>query len=294
MSRSLVWLALLASRSAAASPVQYEGGVCDRAVLAHRLDALGITGAFDDDTDPVVRIVVTAGSDDMVANVSLLSDGTTRAIDEPDCDHLADALAIVIGVALAEHPFTPAPPLPFEDPVPAPPPPEPEPAPAISERWLVAGGEVSLDDSIGFVAGARLRKGWASIGLELEPYTWRALDQVGNAMHAPAEISLALTAARIVPCAHYGAVAACALLSGGAMRVHPEGLTPDRSELTAFAAAGLRAALEYPVSERLALELHADARANLLRTQIAIDGMSTSTAPAIDAVLGCAVSGRFP
>jgi hypothetical protein len=97
----------------------------------------------------------------------------------------------------------------------------------------------------------------------------------------------------LVPCAHVGLFVGCPVLALGELA--GEGIkvgSPNRAA-TFYAAAGLRAGFEAALTALLAVRLHTDIVAPLVKTTLEDRGQDIWTTPAVTMAAGLGVLGRF-
>lgn len=156
------------------------------------------------------------------------------------------------------------------------------------EAGLVGGLGTAPSSTLGVSAGASLRAGDLSLGLE-----GRA-DHPASTSLRVGEASTALLVASLVPCAHTRLVAACALVTAGALRAAGHGLVDERQVTLPYAALGARIAVAIPFTAKLSLVLHGDLAAPLTKTEVQVDGAAVWTSPILSAALGLGVAATFP
>jgi hypothetical protein len=153
---------------------------------------------------------------------------------------------------------------------------------------MVGGIGAAPSRTFGLAAGVGVRRGDLSLGLE-----GRA-DLPASTSLRVGEASTALLVASLVPCAHVGRLATCALFSAGALRAAGHGLVDSRTVTLPYAALGARVALAIPVTARWSLALHGDVTAPLTASKLAVDGATVWTSPILSAALGLGVAATFP
>jgi hypothetical protein len=157
-----------------------------------------------------------------------------------------------------------------------------------AEAGIVGGIGTAPSPTLGVVAGASLRGGDLSLGLE-----GRA-DLPASTSLRVGEASTALLVASLVPCADFRRVAACALVTGGALRAAGRGLVDARQVTLPYLALGARLAVAIPFTARLSLALHGDLSAPITKTELQVDGTAVWTAPILSVALGLGVAATFP
>jgi len=228
---------------------------------------------------------------------------------DPDCRRLVSVLGgVSIRAAIDTAPSTPAPPAPpppvVQPPVPPalPPPPPPSasaiPVPALR---LGARGGVAFGTLPGPAAAfsADIGAGWRLFSVNLEGV---ATLPVERDVDSGVRLRSSLLAGSIVPCGHYGWFVGCGVLSLGAMRAEGVNLTSAAHSTGVYVAAGLRAALEWPIVPAFALRLSADALVNLhpLAPQFRVGATEADAKPVevwrsgpFAAMLGAGIVARF-
>jgi hypothetical protein len=117
---------------------------------------------------------------------------------------------------------------------------------------------------------ADIGAGWEHVSINLEGL---ATLPVERDVDAGVRLRSSLLAGSVVPCGHYGWFTGCGLLSIGALRLEADHLTAAAPKDTVgyyaapstsgvYLGAGLRAALEWPVTSVLVVRLSADALVN--------------------------------
>jgi hypothetical protein len=158
---------------------------------------------------------------------------------------------------------------------------------------VAAGGLVALGAAPsvngGFTVQLGLRYGAFSAAIE-----GRA--DVPGATGAPTggTVSAGLYAASLVPCFHARIFAACALGTVGGLRGVGAGVPVTRTDVTPFAALGVRAGVEIPVAGIVSADLHGDFTGTLTTTTLELDGRDVWTTPRAAGALGGGVVVRFP
>ena len=131
----------------------------------------------------------------------------------------------------------------------------------------------------GFELLSRVSRGAFSLGLEARLDLPRAQTIEGGAIEG------GLATATVPACARAGVLEGCALLTGGVERGTGAGYFDARQATVPYAAAGARGALEWPLA-RVALRLHADVAAQLVRPLFLIGNHAVWSAPAIAVLVG--------
>ena len=185
-------------------------------------------------------------------------------LSDPDCQRLVSVLGgVSIRAAIDTAPALPAAPpvLPPQAPPRVEPsaPAAPSPAPAF-RLGARAGLAVGMLPRPAALVAADVGVGWQYASIALEGL---AALPVERDVDAGVRLRSSLLAGSIVPCGHYRWFTGCAVVSVGAFRAEGVNLdTPARST-GVYVAAGVRAALEWPVLSFLALRLAGDVLVNL-------------------------------
>jgi hypothetical protein len=251
----------------------------------------------------VVQISGDAGH--LLARVQLVDDqgiarGTREIASEGDaCSDLFDAAALAISIALdasaavtakaaaaeleaeapaapadVSAPIEPAPtpvPLAREAPVERPPPP---PSPWHAGLDATALALVTPNVLPGLAAFGEYRARSLSFGVEMQGSATKASLDLSERSPSSAGLTAYLLAIALVPCAHFGRAFACAVVDLGWLHAWASGLTHPRSDDAPFVAAGGRVGVEWPLSGRLVVRLHADLVADLTPPRFVLDGQS--------------------
>jgi hypothetical protein len=216
---------------------------------------------------------------------------------EGDCLELASAMELAIAIAVDPLVLTrpePAPPVtapapePEPPPAPAAPPPVSRPGPAfLAGVGLLGSAGVSPSPVAGFSGVGIFR--WERFSLALEG---RA-DLTSTVAHRGGTVSSSVLLASAVPCAHLGGMAACAVVSAGALRVTGQFVPPARRVSSPMLLGGVRVQAELPLGQRFVLLPWVQGQAVLSRTTV-LSGEETVwvTAPFTGA-LGLAAAVRF-
>jgi hypothetical protein len=96
-----------------------------------------------------------------------------------------------------------------------------------------------------------------------------------------------------VPCFHVTVLAACAVLTAGAMTSHGEGFARNFDHVSPYLAAGVRGAIEIPLGRRFALLLAADLIAPILTTVLIANDTQVFSTPPVAGVFQFAGLGHF-
>jgi hypothetical protein len=189
---------------------------------------------------------------------------------DPDCARLVSAFGSVsIRASFDTAPRAPDSPAPIvimpppEQPPPPPPvvPPPPSARPAL-RLGARAGVALGLLPAPAGAFSADLGAGWEHFSINLEGLATLPVERV---VDAGVRLHSSLLAGSVVPCGHYGWFTGCALVTVGALRLEgSEGnLAVVKSGTGAYLSTGLRAALEWPIVQVLALRLSGDMLVNL-------------------------------
>lgn len=210
-----------------------------------------------------------------------------------DCAELVEAVALALAIALVPGPENqPAASV------------EVGPAPAARPAALlpVQGPELRYSAGLGLAAGfgvapglatgitleARARRGLVSLGLEYR-HDREAFEPI-----AGGAVGTRLQVASVMPCAHRGPLAACAVASAGALHGQGHDLDGARADVTPYFAYGARLAVIQPVGAGVSLRLAADVLGITTGTTVRVGDMEVwSTGPAA-ASLGVAAVADFP
>jgi hypothetical protein len=269
----------------------------DRRVLAEALKQhLGADGAR-----VAFRVAVTmAGEGGELWAEARLLDGE-RVVAERfivarsgDCAELVEAVALALAIALVPGQ------------------PETQPAPGIEVRAApvigpapvgpVARPELRYTAGLGLAAGFGVAPGVAT-GMTVEARAGRDQLSVGIEYRhdretfepaAGGSVGTRLQVASVVPCAHRGPLAACAVASAGALHGQGHDLDGARADVTPYFAYGARIAVTQPVGAGLSLRLAADVLGVTTGTTVRVGDMEVwSTGPAAASV-GVAAVADFP
>jgi hypothetical protein len=272
--RSLVVLVLLCGHAVASPRIETRGDACD-------LTRMKIESPSD--AHVLVETSV-AGS----ATVTF-DNGRQRVVSEPSCAELADAVALVIEVALADD----RPPVPAGVASVAPAAAVAiAPASAPTEMAISATGVTGVSShgwEQAVIAGARWRRDDVSLGTEL-----RASAPDHEALTASAELAVWSAAASVVPCVHRSSFAGCATITAGFIWGSGSGLTDEQRATTPLLAGGLRLVWEHALTDRLALRLQLDAETALTTSRFDINQMAVWTSDRLALWGGAGVSAHFP
>jgi hypothetical protein len=173
---------------------------------------------------------------------------------------------------------------------PAPAPPAPSPPLSFSiGAGLLGGAGYAPGPGLGFALFARARLGDASLALE-----GRADLASGTDVSAGGRVQSSLVAVTLMPCGHVGVLFGCARGSLGRLQAEGLDVTEPGSSGAIWAAAGVRAGAELPLSSVFALRLHADGDVLITRYALRIGGATAFRYPAGAGALGLAAVATFP
>jgi hypothetical protein len=222
-----------------------------------------------------------------------------------DCSELASAMVLSISIAIdplvLSRRASPSPPLPLPEfpqqcPLcPEPPPcPLPPPPPSAPISFRASAGTLAALGSaptlaFGATMQAGLRRRNASLALE-----GRIDIPASETISAREGVETTLLLASIVPCVHHHSWMGCALVSAGALRGVGKEVDVPRKETTAYVAMGARLGAEIPLTYVLALQIHLDVLAPLIRTTLRLNDADAWTTPPLSAALGAGVAATFP
>jgi hypothetical protein len=210
-----------------------------------------------------------------------------------DCASVVEGLGFAVAVKLdpagpppaAPPPSAPAPAPPPVAPLPARDAPVPPAAPAPRRFRLSLAGLAGFGLSPAVVAGgAALGFGvaWQPVTISIEA---RAFPVAKGTAEGGGMITIGRYAGALVPCAHWRLLAGCAQVELGALRATSDAAHPQ-AVLLFQASLGLRAAVEVPIVDRLALRVSGDALFGLLRSTLQLDGRTAWVSPVASATLG--------
>ncbi len=197
---------------------------------------------------------------------------------ESDCRRLAGViggLTVTIAIDTASSQATAAPPPPIEQapmapaaPVPLEPPPSssiPRPAFRLGVR---AAGAFGVGPAPTAAITADIGSGWRLFSIAVEG---RADVPATGSVSMGVSARTSVLAASLVPCGHYRLFAGCALVSVGVLHAEGVNVLHPAQDAGVYAAAGVRAGIEWPIVPAFALRASADVLVNLhpLATQVA-------------------------
>jgi hypothetical protein len=273
-----------------------------------------------------VHVVITVSGAGLAASVTV-HDGQGRAVGERrltsphrDCAELAAAVGLAIAIVIdpagawgrrADRWDESAPasqpqsaPAPVESAA-APPPPNrsPEklevrraqpapPRPGVPLVWLVGAGPLlSLGAAPGVTGGLAVqvgvRRGAWSLALEGRADYPREASVGGGA------VSAFVAAGALVPCRHFGRFAVCGVVLAGGLRGAARDLAESRDDVTPYAAAGARLAVEVGLGRRWALRLQGDLLGTITPTTLTVGTQEVWKTPPVSGAFGLLLAARF-
>ncbi len=224
-----------------------------------------------------------------------------------DCKELSAAMSLAIALALdpiaattpkpsaAPSPSpspspspTPSPspspsPTPAPTPSPTPSPPPPPPSSLNASIGVLGAGGFAPRSNVGFTAGVAYRTRRWSLGAEARR------DLPVTSEHATSSI----LAVSLLPCIVRGPLGLCGIAALGAIQASGSDVTTPRSDTGLWAAVGVRLALELPIYAPIALGIHADGMAPLVRTSLRLSGTDVWTTPTFAAAVGLKIILHF-
>lgn len=244
------------------------------------------------------------------ARVAFVTGSTTsgeRALDGRDCASVANAVALTVAVALdtlndgereAAAPAAPAASASASASVePVAPPPQarearsPE-APPPPSRPLALRASIAPKVSVGAAPGTAFgAAGAVGVRGSLLSLSLEARGDLPSfaPLSIGGELGTSLVLAGLVPCAHYRRWALCAMASVGSMRGESRGVARPASDEGFYGNAGLRLALDLPLSRRLALRPELDGLVVWARPKLHFNDNAVWNAPSISGVFGLAL-----
>jgi hypothetical protein len=167
-------------------------------------------------------------------------------------------------------------------------------APSARDRHWFVGAELLLSAGIapnpapGFALALGARRGDWSLTLEGRADYPTEVPALNGAVAAAPILAAA------VPCRHLRWLAACAVVTGGALRGSARGnLLDAHAEVTPYCAAGARVAAELPFGARFALGAHLDLLATLTPTHLEVAQYEAWRTPPVSGTLGVSAIERF-
>jgi hypothetical protein len=266
----------------------YTGAACSPADLAEEVTALIGRDPFTRDGELVIQVAVESDPWEARVRATVEIPGArvrTRRLEAGSCGELAEALAFVIVMALAEPGGKRTGALRDQG---SEAPRAAAPAPRPIHLDALAGGAASVALQLEAYLGARVRRRWMSVALELAA----ALpDSFAAGM---GQVTIGRAAATLAPCAHRGSFAGCAALTAGVFRGRGEGFAMSRSEVMPMAMAGARAAWERAITGRLRLHAHGEVGIVLTRNRFFVDDAVVWSTQRVEGRLGIALLVRVP
>jgi len=289
-------------------------GCPDEQAIRDRVAARLGRDPFREQADTRVTVAITASPTDLHAVIHIMGDGAAGGERElhaavGECAALSDAAALAIAMALdpiaiaGAAPGAPtvvapgaAPDAPAVVAPLAPPPPllrggavtQPSAPTSLRGRLeAIVGRGASPGTAIGLSFGAELGRGRWSLAVE-----GRA--DLGGVESLPdgGDVSGRVLAAALAPCVHDHRLAACAVVTAGALRAAGHDVAEAREVTSPYLAGGARIA--WSTAERpLRLDLHLDALAPLARTELRVGDDAVWTTAPVAFVLGIGVSRSF-
>lgn len=282
---------------------------------------------FRDDATRELRVRITPAKGRVRAEIVLRRNGATegkRELDDAWCDTLSDSVSSAAALALdpiaATRPpsATPPPPPPplapapastvAQEPQKAPPASAPAPPPPSfpfrTSSWSkkiaaflyvdgVASVARALAPTLGVRPGLGLRASWFSIAGEAHFETL-----VVPALVTPKDrVETVLASGNLVACLHPDILEVCSVTSVGVRGVRPLDLVPSAAAVAhnnLFASSALRAGVEVPVHEAIALRANGSFGVALARTSYVIDKQEVWVSSPIEATFGLGVAARIP
>lgn len=120
----------------------------------------------------------------------------------------------------------------------------------------------------------------------------RQMDQV-KLPRPGTEIGAMFLLASVVPCLHFGPVAACGVASTGIIRAKSDRVSHPAQDSAQYSAVGVRLGLELPVSGVWSLMLHADGQVPIPKQSIKIDDNEVWPSPSLSGLVGAAVAVHY-
>ncbi len=276
--RCLLLLLLLVGTAMARPRLELTGSGCDLGSLT-----------IDATTDALVHIEITTDGDQVSATITF-EDGRKRAVHVASCAQLAESAALIIEMALSEHPAAEIHALAHID----------------SGLALTASSVVPTSTGFDVVAagvggpsshgweeqlilGTRWKRAARSLGVEL-----RLATPDHQRINTTAQIAVWTAALSVSPCLHRGAFAACVTATAGTIEGVAHGLGDGERAFTPLVAGGVRLTWEHALSGPYALRVQLDADAALITTRFDIDHMVVWTSDRMTFWGGAGVISHFP
>lgn len=212
----------------------------------------------------------------------------------PDCYNLVQSLGLAFAIELEPlgKPATPPPPVSTTPPPPQPERPVPPPRPSPTRRYfLTVSGVAAFAETPDPAGGAALSFGrrfgaWSLAG-EL-----RAVVTLNNPIYAGVTSTLYRVTGAIVPCGHWRWLLGCALVEAGVLGAGSN--APQPASGTSFVGgAGLRAGLQIPLADPIALRIAVDGLIALPRVALVLDGEHRWESPVGYVVAGAGLMASF-
>jgi hypothetical protein len=156
--------------------------------------------------------------------------------------------------------------------------------------FAAGGGGISTHGFASqLILGARIERGRVSLAAEVRADAPEQLvvAQMASVRVLRSQLSLA-------PCVHAGAFAGCVVASAGAFHGSADGLASERSVYSPLLSTGARVIWEHPVTERVALRVHAGIDALVTTTSFDVDHMRVWVSPRFEGSAGVGVLAHFP
>jgi hypothetical protein len=189
---------------------------------------------------------------------------------ETDCRRLASVIGgvtvtVAIDTASTQAAAAPPPPAPLSLPPPAQPTPDAAPPSTSVTRPAVrlgvrAAAAIGVGPAPTAAITADLGAGWTAFSIAVEG---RADVPTTGGVSMGVSARTSVLAASLLPCGHFRWFVGCGILSVGVLRAEGVDVLHAAQDSGIYAAAGVRAGLEWPVVPAFALRLSADALVNL-------------------------------
>ncbi len=232
-------------------------------------------------------------ADSFTATLAWRAESTTRELSAKTCDELLRAIGLAVSIAI--DPLAGTAPAPKPEPPPPPPVEPPAPPPAVAApktHWHVGlapqatiGLAPGVSPALAIRVGAT-RRNW-SASVEAQANLAR------SETYETGDVDASTVIGSVVACHWLGALATCALVSGGAVRGQGSGFVDARTVTRAYVGAGARLAWAVARTKHLVVEGFADVRAAILRTELTVSGNEVWTLPPAAGGIGIAVLARW-